>query len=358
MLKRRKLLLTGNLNISYNKTYIYILYDPTFISDTFYVGKSVGPKGRLSQHFSEAKYDKKNVRKNNWIKSVKEVAAHIVGVVPENITWQEAEKAVIVFLRWCGVSLANITSGGDSDPNQRGSKNGRALLNEQQVIEIIKLLVQDVPTRKISEQFNVKYHTIQSIRKGTTWKNVYDLLDEETRKKLDELRNNKYANGEIKTKQIHLPRSSWNKNKKMPQEFCDKISIAGKERFRTSKQWNAGLKMSSEYCEKLSQLNSGKNNPFYNKHHTNDTKTLLSNMRRGEGSGMSKLTEKQVIQILIDICDGISVKEIHKKYAFISEDTIRRIKKGRVWEYVIELLPERNKQILIEIRGRDNRRRK
>jgi GIY-YIG catalytic domain len=116
-MRQYKYKITGNTNIEVGKCYLYILYDPTFVSKTFYAGKSENPKNRLNGHFSEAIEDNKSIRKNNWIKKVAKrnvnIEMYIVCEVPSHMTWQEAEKTLIAFLKWCGVRLANRTPGGD-----------------------------------------------------------------------------------------------------------------------------------------------------------------------------------------------------------------------------------------------------
>lgn len=349
--------ITGSINIEKGKCYLYILYDPTFISTTFYVGKSNNPRDRLAQHFNEAKYDKDNERKNNWIKSIDargiEVEMYIVCKVFLSMAWEEAEIALIAFLKWCGVELANTAPGGNGNNDLAGEKNGRALLNEKQVIEIIKMLIQDIPTKIICDQFGVKDYTIQGIRNGTTWKCVENKLDNEIRGKLFAIRNNKGPNGNIKTKKSTKSLTSWNAGMSMDEEYCNKISIAQKKRFETHTQWNTGLKMPEEYCKRKSELMMGDKNSFYGKKHTEANKRAQSIRFQGENGSTNKLTELQVIDILLSICDGIDITLIHKKYSFISLDTIRRIRKGRVWKYVIDLLDEEEKNILINIRSKN-----
>jgi hypothetical protein len=51
------------------KTYIYTLSDPT-TNKIRYVGKTVNPKRRLSQHVQDAKYFPNRTRTLNWIKSL------------------------------------------------------------------------------------------------------------------------------------------------------------------------------------------------------------------------------------------------------------------------------------------------
>jgi len=58
-------------------------------------------------------------------------------------------------------------------PNKKkgkvGSKNIKAKLNENDVLDIKKLIVNNEKTRDIAERYNVSKSTILSIRKGKTW---------------------------------------------------------------------------------------------------------------------------------------------------------------------------------------------
>lgn len=105
------------MKLSQKHTYIYILYDPTFISQKFYVGKTEQPpKKRLGGHLKPS-----NLRRNyfsiNWIKSLLarniKPAMHIVAVIPPLHDWETAEKTLISFLRWCKIEVVNLTEGGE-----------------------------------------------------------------------------------------------------------------------------------------------------------------------------------------------------------------------------------------------------
>lgn len=99
--------------------YIYILYDPTFISNKFYVGKTwqKNPRKRLvSGHLNPTNL-KKNIFNANWIKSLLsrnvKPNMHIVTILSPDEDWVMAEISLIQFLRWCGLELTNLTDGGE-----------------------------------------------------------------------------------------------------------------------------------------------------------------------------------------------------------------------------------------------------
>lgn len=70
-------------------------------------------------------------------------------------------------------------------------------------------------------------------------------------------------------------------------------------------------------------------------YHTEETYKKLSEANRGEGSGTAKLTEEDVINILIDIRRKVPYKIIKSKYD-ISFSQISRIKSGKRWGYLKE----------------------
>lgn len=56
--------------------------------------------------------------------------------------------------------------------NNKGEKNGMNILQEEQVIEIKKLLKTGLSQQKIAEKFNVSRSCILSINIGRTWKHT------------------------------------------------------------------------------------------------------------------------------------------------------------------------------------------
>lgn len=106
------------MKISDKPTHIYILYDPTFQSKRFYVGKTEQkPKRRLSGHLKKSNLEK-NYYLANWLKSLlaKNImpAMHILFTVASGQDWEMMEKTTISFFQWCEIDLVNGTSGGES----------------------------------------------------------------------------------------------------------------------------------------------------------------------------------------------------------------------------------------------------
>lgn len=57
-------------------------------------------------------------------------------------------------------------------PNGLGSKNSRAILNEEQVVEIKKRLKQSIGVRDLAKQLNIHPSTIYNIKRGHTWGHI------------------------------------------------------------------------------------------------------------------------------------------------------------------------------------------
>lgn len=132
-----------------------------------------------------------------------------------------------------------------------------------------------------------------------------------------------------------------------------------------------GRLLTDEQKKTLSKQRKGKNNSFYGKHHTEETKNKLreansgrsiterqseclqlgrgkwtqerrekfSNARNGEGSPTSKLTEDDVINILKMIQQHKPYSEIKNKYQ-VSDATISSIKNKKRWVYLYEKYPD------------------
>ena len=95
------------------QTYIYALVDPD-TDGVRYVGKADDPYKRLERHL--AGYEPRATHKSNWIKSLLAQGKQPELMILEEVgvaAWEEAEKRWIAYFRKVGVSLTNITDGGE-----------------------------------------------------------------------------------------------------------------------------------------------------------------------------------------------------------------------------------------------------
>lgn len=108
----------------YKNAFIYCLLDPTWLSNTFYIGKTKNKlQRRLKQHINAAaKYLKKEKTKShhnyNWINKMAErnVSPKISAIKTyANINLYDLNNAEITFIRFfleIGISLSNVAPGG------------------------------------------------------------------------------------------------------------------------------------------------------------------------------------------------------------------------------------------------------
>lgn len=133
-----------------------------------------------------------------------------------------------------------------------------------------------------------------------------------------------------------------------------------------------GACLTEEQRKKLSERMQGDGNPFYGKHHTEQTRQMISELAknrdisvfnldglklgigtaywtdetyrklsensRGENSGTAKLTEENVIDILTMLKNGCFYSDIRNKYD-ISDAEISRIKNKIRWAYLYDKFP-------------------
>lgn len=96
-------------------TCIYVLHDPSGVSDRVYVGKTVRPRHRLAYHLKTT--SKHRTIAGRWIASLLNrgirPAMDVVEIVPPGGEWQDAERFWISSLRGMGFPMCNLTEGGD-----------------------------------------------------------------------------------------------------------------------------------------------------------------------------------------------------------------------------------------------------
>jgi len=94
------------------------------------------------------------------------------------------------------------------------------------------------------------------------------------------------------------------------------------------------------YKNRLMTSMKGENNSMFGKHPSEKTRKLMREKKKGkhlgEGNPNSILTEKKVIEIRIDLKEGIlTQKEIGEKFG-VKKITISNINTGRTWKHIGE----------------------
>jgi len=94
-------------------------------------------------------------------------------------------------------------------------------------------------------------------------------MSEESKKKLSESLKKKWATEEYRTKlsEAHMGQTAWNKGVSMSEESKRKVSETKKKQNR---------KHTKEFKRYLSKINSGENNAFYGRTHTEETKKRIA----------------------------------------------------------------------------------
>ncbi len=142
-------------------------------------------------------------------------------------------------------------------------------------------------------------------------------MSEESRKKMSEKRSGK---------------NNPNYGKPCSEETRKKISRANSG----ENNHNWGKTFSKETRKKMSENQvdfSGKNNPMYGKFPSEETRKKMSKAQSGENNRMSKLTEKQVYEILsLCVFQKMSQTEVAKRFP-VNRTAINRIVQGKRWKY-------------------------
>lgn len=189
------------------------------------------------------------------------------------------------------VNCYNICSYAKHGPSYCGSKNSNSRLNENSVIEIIKHIIDKKSNKEIAKLYSVFASKISSIKRGTSWIHVVDLLDDETRQKFYEIRDTESV--------------PWNKNRTWSLEERAILSAGQKKQF-------------------------GRNNSFYGKKHTAEVKEFLSKSRQGMNSPCCRKDLNNDL-IFVKYQSGQKINDIAKD---LKEDP-RLIKRRLMWIGVI-----------------------
>lgn len=151
--------------------YIYGLVDP-FTDKIRYIGKSVRPKERLTNHCN----DRSVTWRTNWIQSVIKMGKRpqllILQTLKDGDDWQKIETEWIKKGRNNGWKLTNCTDGGDgvhNPPEHVRLKMKKTWIGRHHTEKTKKLIGEKSKGRKHSEQSKLKMKKLMSGRK-ITWR--------------------------------------------------------------------------------------------------------------------------------------------------------------------------------------------
>ncbi len=242
------------------KTYIYSLSFPE--GNVRYVGKTNNPNERLNQHIYQAKRNKYNSHKNNWIRELLDNGNKPILEIIEEVEydkWEDCEKYWINQFKYWNFKLININEGGNG--LKFHTEETRKLLSEQKKGLHLSINTEfkkgNVSLRKgvlINEETRLKISVSKKGNKNMLGKNHSD----ETKKKMSESKKGK-SNNRIDFKHSDESKKKISEMKK------------GKPAW-----WNKGKKMSIETKIKLSEANKGRISPMKDKKHSEETKKKIS----------------------------------------------------------------------------------
>lgn len=215
------------------KVTIYGLVDPRD-NQVRYIGKTVHLEIRLAEHIKDAKKEVKTY-KHDWIRSLLKidlVPSVVILDIADSGEWQEAEKKVIAHYLKLGARLTNLTDGGDGLEGYNHSEE----------------------TKNKIGQASIKRGSVPPNWKGRKQSSEHIRKRVEARK-----RNDNYIPSE-KTK-AKISKANTGKN-------LGNTHTLG---YNHTKEWKKEAKARS----------SGENNPFYDKHHTEETKEKLRQANTG-----------------------------------------------------------------------------
>jgi hypothetical protein len=216
------------------RIYIYGLYDP-FSSELRYIGKTkMTLARRVWHHIKEAKTSKKNTHKLNWIRHILDkgnepIIAALRETDEEN--WRKDETECISEALKSGVNLTNLTAGGDGLVDYHHSEETK---------------------RKISE------HNKSIGRTPPNWKGRKQ-SPEHIAKRVEARKANGTYNHSQETKDLISHKNT------------------GKNLGNTHA---LGMRHTDEWKEEMSRRNSGEDNPFYGRQHSEETKRKISETKR------------------------------------------------------------------------------
>lgn len=285
--------------------YLYILYDPTFISKRFYIGISHRPLERMEEHIEGDKNDKKR----NWI--TKMARRNIVPTMYLCFLYKnqdlagQAEIEFISFCRKLEIKLCNLADGGNIPPHKFGENHNMAKLTWNQV-NIIRedFFINKITRKELAKRFNVSTTTIKDIIRYKIWTN--NVIIPDNLKELIKIRNKE---DDAILSKFRIGENHPSFGKKASKETRKKLSDAHKGQV----SYNKGKPMLPQVKEALRVAN-------------------LNNI--GENCNASKLTSEDVLQIRqLYSCGEYSYTKLAILYN-INRTNVYQIIKRKTWKHI------------------------
>lgn len=138
------------------------------INHKIYIGQSVSPQNRWTQHCNDKpKY--KSLIHDAIVKYGKEnFSFEVIGWFED---YDEKEIYYIQYYRSLVPNGYNICKGGENPPSYSGENNGFAKISNETAAKIkTDLKNWDIPCRQIMHKYNVSKDIIRHINEGTSWK--------------------------------------------------------------------------------------------------------------------------------------------------------------------------------------------
>lgn len=98
-----------------------------------------------------------------------------------------------------------------------------------------------------------------------------------------------------------------------------------------------GYKHDEDKIKKMKENKKGENNPMYKRHHSEASRMKIAKSQTGEGNPVAKLTENDVIEILIHTRDKTMTHEALAIRFGTSITNVSNIKNGKRWGYLKEI---------------------
>ena len=255
--------------------YIYLLSDPSAVSDTKYIGKTLDAKGRYDRHLCEAAAYQSKRYVYCWIRSlldrgiepemtVLEVVNVSIDLLDEELC--EFEKLYISDYKERGIKLCNLTDGGDGTLGHKHSEETKKKMAEKKLGTHMteetkqKIMRQDIDLNyikelyaanyslyEIAQEFNCEHNTIKYHLEKAGIEIRNDKMTDRYRQKISQS-----LTGKIQSEETCNKRSDSLQGHPVTPETRAKLSTA-----------HQGKTLSAEHKQKLSAAKQGDKAPTY-----------------------------------------------------------------------------------------------